>query len=164
MSQWLERARKLKTFLRRRGQTPEDAEDLVQEAFLRLHTFLATGRQVEKTDGFLLRTARNLAIDQSRRRRSEKRDDLETVELDQLPITDLADAPEEVYAAAERLERMSAALETKIGRRAREVFFLHRLEGFTHEEIAKRLNVSVRTIEKDIARAITLMWMEENKE
>ena len=164
MSMWTKQARKLLAFLRRRGQTREDAEDLVQEAFLRLHVFLESGREVEKPDAFLARIALNLAVDQSRRDRSERRDQFVTQAIEQLHIADLGPTPEETFSAAQRLERMSRVLDTNVSARAREVFFLHRLEGFTHEEIAERMRVSVRTVEKDIARAITLMWMERQRE
>jgi DNA-directed RNA polymerase specialized sigma24 family protein len=48
MATWPTQVRKLKKLLRRRGQSPEDAEDLVQEAFLRLHAFLDGGHEVHR--------------------------------------------------------------------------------------------------------------------
>lgn len=160
MSLWSKQVLRLRSFLRRRGQTPEDAEDLVQEAFLRLHVFLTSGRDVQKPEAFLTRTALNLVIDQSRRDRSQRRGDFVAEEIEELSVIDLAPTPEETLAAEQHLKQMVEVIETKLSARARDVFLLHRIEGFTHEEIAERLGVSVRTVEKDIARAVTLMWME----
>jgi len=58
--------RRLKKLLRRGGATPEDAEDLVQEAVLRLHAYTHAGREVHDPESFVARTALNLAVDASR--------------------------------------------------------------------------------------------------
>jgi len=47
--------RHLRDLLRRRGQSREDADALVQEAYLRLHTFLAEGKDVRHPAAFLAR-------------------------------------------------------------------------------------------------------------
>ena len=150
--------------LRRRGQTREDAEDLVQEAFLRLHTFLADGQSVRKPDGFLVRTVLNLAVDARRRDKRDRRDCFVAEAIEELPLVDIAPSPEEILDAERRLLQMRNALDRRVSARTRDVFFLHRLEGFTHEEIAERLNISQRSVEKHIARAITAVWMERQKE
>jgi RNA polymerase sigma factor (sigma-70 family) len=160
MGIWSKQVRRLHALLRRRGQTPEDAEDLVQEAFLRLHVFLESGREVKKPDAFLARTALNLSID---RHRSDRSGQFVAEAVENLPLVDLRATPEESLYAEQRLRQIGEVLEKQVSRRAREVFFLHRLEGFTHEEIARRLRVSVRTVEKDIARAVTLIWMERHR-
>jgi len=159
-----QQVRKLISLLRRRGQGREDAEDLVQEAFLRLHTFLADGQRVHQTEGFLVRTVLNLAVDARRRSRRDRRDSFVSEALEDLPLVDLAPGPEEIFSAQRRLLQMKAALDEKVSATTRDVFFLHRLEGFTHEEIAERLNISERSVERHIARAITVVWMERHKE
>jgi RNA polymerase sigma factor (sigma-70 family) len=156
--------RNLRNLLRRRGQTREDADDLVQEAFLRLHTFLAEGKEVRHPAAFLARTALNLAVDAHRRDVREHRDQFVSESIESLPILDLAPTPEEIFSAENRLQQMKDTLDRKVSPRTREVFFLHRLEGFTHEEIAERMNMSVRTVEKHIARAITVVWIERKRE
>ena len=164
MSTWTTQFRKLKQLLRRRGQSAEDAEDLVQEAFLRLHTFLNEGHEVQRPAAFLARTALNLAVDASRRAGREHRDQFEPQSIEDLSLVDLNPSPEEIFSAEKRLIQIRQVLDTKVSVRTREVFFLHRLEGFTHDEIAARMNMSVRTVEKHIARAVTAVWMERSKE
>lgn len=157
---WSKQVRRLKELLRKRGQSREDAEDLVQEAFMRLHVFLSDGREVRKPEAFLTRVTLNLAVDLKRRRHSERREHFLPETIEDLPLLDLGPSPEERLAAQQRLEQMKHVLEAKVSAQTREIFYLHRLEGFTHDEIAERLRISPRTVEKHIARAVTAIWME----
>lgn len=153
--------RRLTRLLRRRGRTPEDTEDLVQEAFLRLLAVLRAGKEVRESEAFLVRTALNLSVDRYRR---EHRDLFVSEAVEDLPLVDLAPPPEEVIAAEQRLKQMRHVLDTELGPRTREVYLLHRLEGYTYEEIGRRMHMSSRTVEKHIARAVTTMWMRRQRE
>lgn len=164
MSPWKQQARRVMEVLRRRGQSHEDAEDLVQEAFLRLHVFLEEGHEVRAPESFLIRTALNLAVDAHRRDVRECRDQFIPETIENLVIADFHPTPEENFAAELRLKEMRKLLDEKVSPTTRQVFFLHRLEGFSHEEIADLLGISLRSVEKRIARAITAVWMERNKE
>lgn len=145
--------------LRRRGQTPERAEDLVQEAYLRMQEYSTEGGAVRSPEAFLMRTALNLAVDAHRR---DHLDLYEPEPIEQFEVIDLGPTPEQVFAAEERLLRMWRLLE-KSGRRTQEAFFLHRLHGFTYEEIAGRLHISVSSVEKHIASAITMLAIERQE-
>jgi len=93
---------RVKAALRRRGRSEQDAEDLVQEAFLRL-TCYERDRAVEKPEAFLMRTALNLSIDAHRTRTSRG----EEVLLDDVVLVDTAPGTEDVLLARERLARLS---------------------------------------------------------
>lgn len=161
MNRWVEYFRHMMRILRRKGRTPEEAEDLVQEAFLRLHVFVSEGGEVRQPEAFLVRTVLNLSVDARRR---DRRHLYVAEAIEDLPLIDLSPAAEEVFAAEQRLIRMRQALDTKVSPRTREVYFLQRLEGFTYEEIASRMGMSVRTVEKHIARAVTVLWAERQRE
>jgi RNA polymerase sigma-70 factor (ECF subfamily) len=161
MVTWSAQIRRLRQLLRRRGRTREDAEDLVQEAFLRLHIFLNAGHEVRRPEPFLMRTALNLSVDQNRR---EQREGPHVESIEELVLADAGPTPEDILAVERRLQQIRETLEQKVSARTREVFYLHRLEGFTHEEIASRMNLSLRMVEKHIARAITVIWMERSRE
>jgi RNA polymerase sigma-70 factor (ECF subfamily) len=64
-----------------------------------------------------------------------------------------ADAAHDEAATAEQLARLEAALLTLPCFR-REVFLAHRIDNLSYAEIADRTGVSVRRIEREMARAI----------
>jgi RNA polymerase sigma factor (sigma-70 family) len=152
--------RRLEKFLRRRGSSPEDAEDLVQEAVVRLFAYTRKVGEVRNTEAFLTRTAMNLAVDLHR---SSHRDRFEPEPVELLDLLDLGPAPDEVLAAEQRLLCMKEALD-RVSRRTREVFFMHRLQGLSHAEIAQNLGVTASAVEKHIASAITILTIERQRE
>lgn len=152
---------RLTKLLRRRGKSPEETEDLVQEAFVRLQIFLNQGNEVREPEAFLVRTTLNLAIDARRR---DRRDLYVAEPVEDLNLVDHAPEPEELVAAAERLRKMQETLDTKLNPKTRDIYLRNRLGGYTYQEIADDLQMSVRTVEKHIARAITLLWAEHQKE
>jgi RNA polymerase sigma-70 factor (ECF subfamily) len=153
------RLQNLQRLLRRRGASHAEAEDLVQEAVLRLHLYTRAGGRVRDPSGFLARTALNLAVDAHRR---AHHDLYEPQPIEELNLVDLSPAPEELIAAQQRLQKMKEALD-RANPRTRQVFFMHRLHGFSHVEIAQQLHISVSAVEKHIASAVTLLTMQRQE-
>lgn len=58
---------RLVDFAERRTRSREDAEDIVQDVFLRIHRALDGGASIARPDAFLFRTARNAIVDRYRR-------------------------------------------------------------------------------------------------
>ena len=58
---------RLLKFLRRKGRSHEDAEDLIQEAMLRLHRYRRAAVPVVNEEAFLTHAVQNLSIDLHRR-------------------------------------------------------------------------------------------------
>ena len=152
--------RQLQRFLRRRGSSSQDAEDLVQEAVVRLFAYTRKVGEVRNAEAFLTRTAMNLAVDLHR---SSRRDRFESEPVEVLELLDLGPTPDEVLAAEQRLIRMKETLD-RVSRRTREVFFMHRLQGLSHAEIAQILGVTPSAIEKHIASALTILTIERQRE
>lgn len=143
-------ARLLK-LLQRRGRS-QDAEDLIQEALLRLHEYCQS-RPVRDEEAFLTRCVTNLAIDRHRRERRHLYAEQSVEELEAtLGLVDSAPGPDEVFAAQQRLERIRSALDA-VSSRTREIYFAHRA-GYSYTEIASYLGISSSAIEKHIARAV----------
>jgi RNA polymerase sigma factor (sigma-70 family) len=144
-------ARLLK-LLQRRGRSQEDAEDLIQEALLRLHEYCRS-RPVRDEEAFLVHCVKNLSIDRHRRERrhlyaNQSVEDMEAT----LALTDSAPAPDEVFDSQQRLERIRSTLDA-VSTRTREIYFAHRA-GYSYAEIAEHLRISPSAIEKHIARAV----------
>lgn len=144
--------RRLQRLLRRRGQGREDAEDLVQEAFVRLQQYCNEGNEVRSTEAFLTRTALNLAINTRETGRNVHAH--ETV--DDLALIDLSPTPDEVLAAEECLKKVEGLL-GGCSERTREIFFMHRLEGLSYQQIAQHFDISVSAIEKHVASAVAVL-------
>ena len=152
--------RRLRKLLIRRGATREHAEDLVQEAMLRLHAYTQEGGEVRNHEAFLVRTVKNLAVDAHRQARVSS---YEPVPVEELDLVDFAPTPDEVFAAEQRLIRMRDALQ-RANPRTSEVFFMHRLEGFSHAKIAQMLGISVSAVEKHVASAVTILAIQRQQE
>jgi len=142
--------RDLIRYLQRRLRCPSDAEDIAHEAFLRL----VMSRDIESeahAKAFVFHVARNLATDELRKRSIRTRADvLETA-------SHLAYATEQsledFWQVRGRLATLLAAV-SKLPKRCRQVFILHKLWGFTHKEIASRLDISVNAVEAHVVRAL----------
>lgn len=145
--------RRLEKLLRRRGNTREDAEDLIQEAFLRVKVYCDEGGEVREPEAFLVRTVLNLSRDVRARSHRELYAE-EPVE--NLPIPDYGPTPEEMMDADDRLKELSRTLD-EISPRTREVLFMHRLDGLSYAQIADHFDVSVSSVEKHIAKAMSAL-------
>jgi len=151
----LARIARLMKVVRRKGRSREEAEDLIQEAFLRLHEYCRT-TEVRNEEAFLARTVSNLAINEYRRGRIISYADETVTELEQ--GTGLADAgpgPDRIIAAQQRLDQITTVL-SAVSERTCEIFLAHRA-GYTYDEIAADLAISQRTVQKHIARAVFLL-------
>src|SRR4051794_17324469 len=93
--------RYVQKLLRFRGKTREDAEDLVQEAVLRLHVYMQEGGEVRDQRAFVVRTAMNLAVDAHRHAHNHL---YEPAPVEELNLPDLSPPPDEVLAAEQRLK------------------------------------------------------------
>jgi RNA polymerase sigma-70 factor (ECF subfamily) len=156
INDWTSVFSRVKAALRRRGRTEQDAEDLVQEAFVRLAIY-EREQAVEKPEAFLMKTALNLSIDAHRARKSRG----EEVLLDDVVLMDTAPRAEDVLLSRERLERLSECV-ARMNDRTRTIFLAHRLDGLSYQEIGRLHGLSVSGVEKHVAKAVLLItgWME----
>jgi RNA polymerase sigma factor (sigma-70 family) len=142
---------RLLNFLRRRGRTHEDAEDLIQEAMLRLHRYRRAEVPVVNEEAFLTHAVQNLSIDMHRQRNTRRERSLEYLDLSLIdPIT-----PEKSLDAQQRLHRIGKLLEAA-SQRTREIYFAHRA-GYSYDEIAAHFSISHITIRRHIARALLVV-------
>lgn len=148
VSNWKHILSYLRAVLMRRGRTVHDAEDLVQEAWVRLAMFERREVVVEP-EAFLMRAALNLSADAHRTRVHHG----EQVLLDDVVLVDTGPSSEARVLAQEQLARLSVCL-AALNPKTREIFLAHRHEGLRYEDIARRHGVSVSAVEKHIARAM----------
>ena len=147
---------RVRAALMRRGRTEHDADDLVQEAWIRLECYRRE-QPVDQPEAFLMRAALNLSIDAHRTRKTRG----EEVMLEDVVLVDTTPSAETVLLARERLERMSVCL-GRLNDKTRAIFLAHRIDGMSYQQIARLHGLSVSSVEKHIAKAMLLItsWME----
>jgi RNA polymerase sigma-70 factor (ECF subfamily) len=132
---------------------PEEAEELVQEAYARLFA-LENWASITHPHAFTLRIVRNLAIERFRR--------ADVVRLDQgallqaLEVADDEPPPDRV--AMDRAElALVARIMAQMPPRMREALRLRRIEGLPPGQVAERMNISVSTVETHLTKALRLL-------
>ena len=123
--------------------THEDAEDAVQEGFLRAYQALDRFDPSQTFGAWLNRIVANAALDLARRRKVRNAEELS----DSIPA-----AFRDPAEGGELRERLQAAL-VKLPERARAVIVLHDVEGFTHAEIGEMLGIPGGTARSDLHHA-----------
>jgi RNA polymerase sigma-70 factor (ECF subfamily) len=139
-------------FLRQRLRTPEDANDVAQEAYIRMMQY-QDSRQIRSPSSMLFRIAINVANDLGRSEQVRRVSDqcrLEDVEL----TSDTPSAEREISAQQE-LTLLRAAIED-LPPKCRQVFLLSRVRRMTYPQIAVHCGISVKMVEKHISRALAV--------
>jgi RNA polymerase sigma-70 factor (ECF subfamily) len=155
----------MRFLLARTGSKPE-AEDALQDVYLKLCS-APTGDASEILDpgAYLYRLCLNVVADRRRGRvRAQTRDDAFHKLHTRTEAGDLiadAPSPEAAAEARIRLERILAALETLPPQQKR-VFRLHRIQGLSHREISETLGISRSAVEKHMIAALKRLATWEN--
>ncbi len=134
---------RLQAFIRSRVSDDADAEDILQDVFLRIHRHLCCLPDADKFDSWVYQIARNLIIDYYRRRK----------ELVEIPenLPDDADIPEDDPQAdlAGSLKEMIDEL-PEIYRQA---LVLSEYQGLKQNELAEKLGISHSGAKSRVQRA-----------
>jgi RNA polymerase sigma factor (sigma-70 family) len=136
-------------YFMRRLRNPADADDLVQDVFVRLSR-LVPSTEVRNAEGFIFHTAANLLRDRARRARAHRHiGELDTLEID--PPDEEPGALRVLEAKAE-LSQVIAALNA-LSERTRHIFVLRRLEHVRVDDIAMYYGISISAVEHHITKA-----------
>jgi RNA polymerase sigma-70 factor (ECF subfamily) len=129
----------------------QEAEDVVQEAFLQAYCKLDGFRRESRFYTWLYRIAFNLSVNRRRRRRplwnSERATGTEGGD-----VVDPAPGPEEALERTERAEQLRAGI-ARLPTEFREVLVLRELEGFCYETISEVLGLPIGTVRSRLHRA-----------
>ena len=138
-------------------QNREDAEDVVQEAFLKAYRNLQQFQGQSKFYTWLVRIAVNEALMKLRRRKPERTvsldEDIKTDE-DSVPreVADWSPNPEQQYNQAELREILTKTIQG-LPSSFRTVFVLRDVEGLSTEETAEALELSIPAVKSRLLRA-----------
>jgi RNA polymerase sigma-70 factor (ECF subfamily) len=138
---WREFSTPLRKFLRARTRTEADADDLLQEVFVRIHRALPVLRDPARLQGWVYRIARNAVIDHYRARREHLPLDFE-MEAEDPEGRDAVDL-------SGSLRRFIAALPAGY----REPLVRHEFQGEALQEVATALGLSLTATKSRVRRA-----------
>jgi RNA polymerase sigma-70 factor (ECF subfamily) len=143
----------LTRYLRRAWPDATEVDDLRQEVYVRVYD-ATRERRPPVASYFVFSVAKNLLVDRLRRRRVVSIDlvaDLARLDVlsDDVPI-------DRVLSGREELTRLSRAVAT-LPPRCREVFRMRKIEGLSQRETAARLGIAQGTVEKQVAKAMSLL-------
>src|SRR5438874_12954397 len=138
-------------------QNREDAEDVVQDAFLKAYNNLAQFQGQSKFYTWLVRIAVNEALMKLRRRRPERivsLDEEVKTEDDSVPreVADWSPNPEQQYTQAELRDILDRTIHG-LPATFRTVFVLRDVEGLSTEETAEALDLSIPAVKSRLLRA-----------
>jgi RNA polymerase sigma-70 factor (ECF subfamily) len=139
-------------YLHRSGCPHSLAEEITQEAFLRLHSGLRDGVQVHDVRAWIFRVARNLWIDQRRERGRYWNPDGDARDRSALVPNDSASDPEQRVLHLERTRLIEIELR-RLPELERECMLL-KAEGLRYHEIASALGISMTTAVDCVRRAV----------
>ncbi|GGF40094.1 RNA polymerase sigma factor [Echinicola rosea] len=127
-------------------QDREQAEDVVQEVFVQLWEN-APKREIQHLSGYFFRAVKYQVANVIRNQKWHL--DWNTVQLEDTVVTDEPEVGHNVMllkVVEERIEQLPP--------KCREVFYLNKKHGYTAKEIAANLNISPRTVEGHLQRAL----------
>ena len=121
------------------------AEDIGQEAFVRVWNKLPTFRPEGNFKGWICRIAANLTIDALRKRKP-------TVDITETNLPTLADGPEASVLKEERAAAVREAI-TNLPLHSRTALVLREYEGLSYKEIADVLDIPLGTVKSRLSDA-----------
>jgi RNA polymerase sigma-70 factor (ECF subfamily) len=135
----------------------EDAEDVVQESFLKAFLHLDQFREDSKFSTWLIRITLNQSLMQLRKQRPTRevpidRDFLSEPDSFPIDVADWAPNPEELYRVAELREILRKTLQ-ELGQGLRVVFVLRDIEGLSLAQTAEALDLSLTAVKARSFRA-----------
>jgi RNA polymerase sigma factor (sigma-70 family) len=139
----------LRRFFARRLRNRPDPEDLVQEVFLRL-VRQGNTNNIQFLDGYVFQVAANVLRDYARRW-AVRAGEVDHAQLDEAELEG-GFSPERVLLGKEALETLIAALQ-ELPEKTAVIFSLYHFDSVPQVEIARRLHMSLSTVEKHMSRA-----------
>lgn len=133
-----------------------DAEDVVQDTFLRAYRGLAKFDERSKFSTWLYRVATNAALDVLRKRKqhAEKAEPVSSQAADPIDVLPAVDpSPDRLALSREVREKVEAAM-SRLSPKEKAAFVLRHFEGMSIEEIGRVLDMRANAAKNNIFRAV----------
>ena len=119
----------------------DEAEDCVQNAFIKAWEMIEAGTDIPMFKSWMYRCVRNLCIDYLRSKK---------VSVDLTAIEE--ESTDEAIDTSERDAAVWRALD-RLPEKCREIFLMSKRDGLSNEEIAEELGLSIKTVKNQITKA-----------
>jgi RNA polymerase sigma-70 factor (ECF subfamily) len=143
----------LMRFLRRCWPHAQDHHDLRQETYIRVYEAAARSLPLQPK-AFLFATAKHLIADRLRRQRVVTIDTVGDLETLDVIIDDVS--PERRLGARQELRELARAFD-QLPAKCRETVWLRRVDRLPQKQVAARLGVTEKTVEKHLMKGMRLL-------
>jgi len=134
-------------FFLNRIQFDELAKDFVQDVFTRLWQNRANLKPEFAIKSYLFRTAQNILIDHYRKKKTR------TIFQEENITKEPSVNPSEMYDLEDSVSQALSELPENL----RITFLLNRFDGLKYAEIAESLNISIKTVESRMSKALKIL-------
>ena len=135
---------------------PDEATDIVQEVFSKIWEGRSEIDPEDSLKSYVFKIAQNLSINKLRRKKVESG----YTEIYKLVFTEQLEFSAHESLLAKELEENIAQAVNNLPAECRKVFELSRIEGLKYKEIADTLNISVKTVEAQMSKALKSLRLE----
>ena len=140
----------LKKFLSRYLYTQQDIDDVAQEAYLRAYQ-AEQKKDIEQPKAFLFRIARNIALTELTKKSRQITSYI--ADFDNSVVIPSEASVEDEIEARQHLGIYCEAVAC-LPKQCRRVFLLRKVHGLSHKEIAKRMGLTVSSVEKHLLKGV----------
>jgi len=140
-------------FAERYVRSPEVAEDVTVDVFVRIWERRAEWKLRGSPRGYLYAAVRNEALVHLRRRRMVESAHADAARDERHPGMGAPAAPADAQVQANELAEAADRAILQLPERTQEAYVLHRKHGLSYAEVAATMEISVRTVEVHISRA-----------
>ena len=131
----------------------QEVFDLRQDVYVRVYEAAAKARP-QAPKAFLFATARHLMTDRIRRKRIVSIDSVGDLDALNVMVEDIS--PEQHISAHEELRRLAEAID-QLPPRCREVVWLRRVDELAQKDVAFRLGITQKVVEKHVMKGMKLL-------
>jgi RNA polymerase sigma factor (sigma-70 family) len=156
-ARWLARyivphERSIRSWLIRRTRDL-DIDDIIQEMYARLAS-LKNSEDIQHPQQYAAQTAISIALNLARHARVVPM--IPIGNFGELELVSAEPSPEHAVNAQEELRELESSLQ-ELPPLCRTAFLLRRVEGLSQKEVAEKLGISVKTVEKYMARSVRFL-------
>ena len=140
----------LKKYLRRYLARQADIDDVVQDVFVRAYE-AEQKREIRSPNSYLFKIAKHMALNETRRKSHQLM--VYMGDMADLDVIDSKAYGDEALALEQRLTTLNKLI-ADLPPQCQRVLVLRKIYGFSHKEVADRLNISVKTVEKHLTKGL----------